>query len=214
MKHVMGRWTVVVALSLSGASVTTFAQEMPPAVTAEDPAIVAVAERRSSGMVEALKLEDADKSARIKQHVVNFIITLKNIHEGKDAPTGDAKQAELEKARDALYGGLDAEQLTEAQKLVIKNGLSANHYRINYDAFLNLVPTLTDEEKQYIHEQLAEVCERAILLNSGEAKGELFKNRRGRINNYLSERGYDLKALSEVRNARLRSGTPSTQPTR
>ena len=46
----------------------------------------------------------------------------------------------------------------------------------------------------------------AILLNEGTAKGEAFHKMRGRINNYLSKRGYDLKKLSEERNARMKSG--------
>ncbi|HMO25972.1 MAG TPA: DUF3826 domain-containing protein, partial [Tepidisphaeraceae bacterium] len=187
IKRQWSRWTVLMMMAWGMGAVSIHAApKMPPAAPAEDPASLDIAERRSAGMIDGLRLDDAKKAARVRQHLVNFIITLKNIHEGRNAPTGDAKHAALEQARDALYAGFDEEALTDTQRLIIKNGLSANHYRINYDAFLNLVPALTDEEKRYIHEQLAEVCEHAILLNSGEAKGELFRNRRGRINNYLS----------------------------
>lgn len=179
---------------------------MPPAVVAEDPANNAVAEKRSSGILATLDLADSSQAALVKRHIVNFILTLKNIHEGKDPLVGEAKREALLAARGEFYNGLASEELTAEQTLVVKNGLSANHFRINYDAFLHLVPNLTDEEKSYIHAQLAEVCDEAVLLNSGGAKGERFHKRRGRINNYLSQRGYDLKELSKVRNERLRRG--------
>ncbi len=190
---------------------STFAQELAPAVEAERPESIALAAKRAAGMMEELNLADADKAARVRRHIENFIVTLKNLHEGENPPAGEAKREALLAARKALYDGLDVEGLADEQKLVIKNGLSANHFRINYDAFLFLVPTLTDEEKKYIHDQLAEVCDEAILLNSGTAKGAMFEKRRGRINVYLSQRGYDLKKLSEVRNAKLRERS-ATRP--
>jgi hypothetical protein len=186
------------------------AQPMPPAVVAEDPANNAVAEKRSSGIMATLKLSDVEQAARVKQYIVNFILTLKNVYEGKNPPAGDAKRAALLKAREALYAGMNVEKLTAEQQLVVKNGLSANHFKINYDAFIDLVPKLTDEEKTYIHTQLAEVCDEAVLLNVGTEKGELFHKTRGRINNYLSKRGYDLKALSVERNARNQAAKPAS----
>jgi hypothetical protein len=186
------------------------AQPMPSAAVAEDPANNAVAEKRSSGIMATLKLNDAEQAARVKQYIVNFILMLKNVYEGKTPPAGDAKRAALLKAREELYAGMSVEKLTAEQQLVVKNGLSANHFKINYDAFIDLVPKLTDEEKAYIHAQLAEVCDEAVLLNAGTEKGELFHKTRGRINNYLSKRGYDLKALSQERNARNQAAKPAS----
>jgi hypothetical protein len=196
------------ALTVASQWIATSAPEIPQAVVAEDSANNAVAEKRSSGILETLKLVDKEQAARVKRYIVNFILTLKNIHEGKSAPQGDAKTAALVKARGELYAGLEAEKLTTQQQEVVKNGLSANHFKINYDAFLDLVPKLTDEEKTYIHDQLASVFDEAILLNEGTAKGEAFHKVRGRINVYLSKRGYDLKQLSIERNARMKSGKP------
>lgn len=177
---------------------------LPEPVAAEDPAFEPVAERRTDGIMNQLDL-DGEQAPRVRRLVRNFMVDTKNINEGSKVPD-DRKQARLEEARSTLFAGFDSEELSDEQRLAIKNGLSANHYKINYDAFLNLVPDLSEEQKKYIHEQLAEVCDEAILLNSGEAKGELFVNRRGRINNYLSDQGYDLKELSKERNARLRKG--------
>lgn len=174
----------------------------PTPVVAEDPAFNAVAERRASGMMATLDLADAARAARVKQHIVNFMIALKNIHEGKNPPSGEARTQALTRVRSDLYSALEAERLSAEQQVVVKNGLSANHFKINYDAFLNLIPRLTDEEKAYLHAQLATGFDEAVILNDGTAKGAVFHKIRGRINNYLSQRGYDLKQLSQERNER------------
>ncbi|MGC4032857.1 MAG: DUF3826 domain-containing protein [Tepidisphaeraceae bacterium] len=117
--------------------------------------------------------------------------------------------------RSTLYASLDAEKLNDAQKEVVKNGLCANYYRINYDAFLFLVPDLKPEEKQQIHDILIDAYDEAIVLNTGDAKGKAFEKRRGKINVYLTKQGYDLKALSKIRNEKLqqRKVKPATVPT-
>lgn len=197
---------IPLVLIIGGATLAPLAaaEELPEPVVAENPAFQPVAESRADEAIKPLDLKDAGRAARVRRYVLNFIIDAKNINEGSKVPENE-KRGELEQARAALYAGFEAEKLDEEQRLVIKNGLSANHFRINYDAFLELVPNLTPEQKAYIHEQLAEVTHEAILLNSGSEKGELFVDRRGRINNYLSDQGYDLKALSVARNQRIRS---------
>jgi len=198
------RSALALCLLLPGLAPADPETELPAPVAAEDPAFAPVAERRADGIMKDLDLDDPARAARVRRHVRNFIVETKNINEGSKVPEED-KQSRLEQARADLYSGFDAEKLDDTQRLAIKNGLSANHFRINYEAFLDLVPDLTDEQKAYIHDQLAEVCEEAILLNSGTEKGERFIKRRGRINNYLSDQGYDLKELSKQRNERIRS---------
>lgn len=198
------RWiSLFLVLGSAGFHPAASAAELPTRLTAENPDFQPVAERRTDGILEDLTLQKAEQAPQIRRYVLNFIIRTKNINEGSTVPENQKRQ-ELEKARTALYAGFDAVDLSDEQRLVIKNGLSANHYRINYDAFIDLVPDLTAKQKQYIHEQLAEVCHEAILLNSGSEKGEMFMKTRGRINNYLSDQGYDLKELSVARNARIR----------
>lgn len=196
------RFLAALLLAAAALPPAAIGQSAPAPVAAEDPANNAVAEKRASGIMDTLKLSDAKQAARVKQHIVNFVISIKNIHEGKNAPAGEAKDAALAKARTELYAGLNAEKLTPEQQVVVKNGLSANHYKINYDAFVDLVPTLTAEEKTYIAEQLTTAFDAAVILNEGTAKGEVFHKVRGKINIYLSKRGYDLKKLSIERNER------------
>ncbi len=208
MKHLLP----ALALFLSATalpSTSVAAPAAPTPVVADIPAHATVAEKRASGIMATLKLADTGQAARVKQHIVNFMLTTKAAYEGKTPLTGDALQQALVKARTELYAALNAEKLTADQQVIIKNGLSANHYKINYDAFLNLIPKLTDEEKIYIHKQLITAFDDAVILNEGEAKGQVFHKVRGRINNYLSKRGYDLKQLSIERNERNQKKKPA-----
>ncbi len=207
--------SALIGLAFSTAGCAQNARPQPVAVTADNPAFAPVAEKRVAGIMSTLALSDAAQAARVKQHVLNFMVTTKNAYEGNAPLTGDALRAALVQARTTLYAALDAEKLTDDQLVTIKNGLSANHFAINYNAFVDLIPALTDEEKTYIRTQLATAFDEAILLNEGSEKGALFHKVRGRINNYLSQRGYDLKQLSVERNERnknrrSRAATPGS----
>ena len=73
---------------------------------------------------------------------------------------------------------------------------------------------MKEEEKKQVHDILVEAFDDAIVMNSGDAKGSAFEKRRGKVNNYLSKQGYDLKALSVARNEKLRGPQkePATKP--
>ena len=64
--------------------------------------------------------------------------------------------------------------------------------KVTYDATLDMIPTLTEEEKAQILAWLIEARELAVDAESSKKKHEVFGKYKGRINNYLSKRGYDL----------------------
>jgi Spy/CpxP family protein refolding chaperone len=196
------RFVIASVLAAAGLGQSLLAADAPAPVTPKNPATVAIADKRADGIMKALNITDASKATAVKQNVANFVITVKNVYDGDPKTISDAQKAELVKARDTLYASFAADKLDEKQIETIKNGLAANRIKIEYDAFLDLIPKLTDEQKTWLKAQLLECADEAVLLNSGEEKLALFMNRRGRINNYLSKQGYDLKALSKERNAR------------
>jgi hypothetical protein len=55
-----------------------------------------------------------------------------------------------------------------------------------------MIPSLTEEEKAQIMIWLKEAREFAIDAESSKKKHEMFGKYKGRINNYLTKRGYDL----------------------
>jgi hypothetical protein len=64
---------------------------------------------------------------------------------------------------------------------------------ITYAAYLDELPNLTDVQKAQIKAWLLEAREHAIDAESSEKKHAWFGKYKGRINNYLSKQGYDMK---------------------
>ena len=60
-------------------------------------------------------------------------------------------------------------------------------------AFKDMIPSLTEEQKKYIYDNLVEAREHAMDAGSSKEKHAWFGKYKGRINNYLSAKGYDLE---------------------
>jgi hypothetical protein len=74
----------------------------------------------------------------------------------------------------------------------VKDGMTYGVVRVTYDAFIEMIPSLTEEEKKRIYAWLLEAREYAMDAESSNKKHEIFGKYKGRINNYLSRRGYNL----------------------
>ncbi len=68
-----------------------------------------------------------------------------------------------------------------------------------------MIPSLSDEEKSYIYNELLKARDEAMTMGSSEDKLNVFRKYKGRINNWLSaERGYDLKKEGEAWRERIK----------
>ncbi|MBN2698271.1 MAG: DUF3826 domain-containing protein [Bacteroidales bacterium] len=76
---------------------------------------------------------------------------------------------------------------------MVKDGMTYGLLDHTYNAYLRLLPDLTELQKKKIREWLVEARETAMDSGSSEEKHACFRKYRGKINNYLSEEGYDLK---------------------
>jgi hypothetical protein len=56
-----------------------------------------------------------------------------------------------------------------------------------------MILTLTEEQKKQIYTYLVEAREHAIDAESSDKKHAMFGKYKGKINNYLSAAGYDMK---------------------
>ena len=65
---------------------------------------------------------------------------------------------------------------------------------VTYAAYQDMILTLTTEQKEKIYNWLKEARELAMDEGSSEDKHKVFGKFKGRINNYLSSQGYDMKA--------------------
>ena len=91
----------------------------------------------------------------------------------------------------------------------VKDVMTFDVVKVTYDAQCDMIPTLTDEEKTQILAWLKEARELAIDAESSKKKHEVFGKYKGRINNYLTRRGYDLTKEREewYKRVKARGGT-------
>ena len=104
----------------------------------------------------------------------------------------DALQAELYKHHFELASAL-ALYLTDEQIDAVKDGMTFGRLKRDYQATQDMIPTLSDFEKQQILIWLKEAREYAMDAADSKGKHFWFDKYRGRTNNWLSGRGYDLK---------------------
>lgn len=176
-----------------------------------DPKYVEAIVGRSQKNIDLLKLKDKKIAAEAVIIVANRYFKLNDIYEKRDSAVakikrsgleGDAKNFAITAAQNekeaALYrshfefDGALSIILTEKQIEKVKDGMTYNVVKVTYDATLDMIPTLKPEEKIQILAWLVEAREFAIDAENSNKKHEAFGKYKGRINNYLSARGYNL----------------------
>jgi hypothetical protein len=76
---------------------------------------------------------------------------------------------------------------------------------LTYSAYQEMILTLTDSQKKQIMDWLLEAREHAMDAESAEKKHAWFGKYKGRINNYLSKEGYDIKKEEDGWQSRIKS---------
>lgn len=166
---------------------------------------------RSEKIVQTLGITDSLQFKRVVDILVNQYVTVGRIQDAADSTVKALRTAGLDKVtqavqikvfqneRDAqlytqhaaffaqLSGELDSDQIE-----AVKNGLTYNVLNVTYKATLEMIPSLKDDEKLQIRIWLLEAREHAIDASSSDSKHGWFGKYKGRINNYLAARGYDL----------------------
>lgn len=179
---------------------------------------------RASKIVTTLGLQDTVLASTVINALVEQYKALGVVHDAHDAAVKQLKASmqagtdrdsairSLEQTRDAALYPLHAAFTARLQALLtpeqvdaVKNGMTYNVLNVTYKAQLDMIPTLTAAEKQQIMIWLLEARELAMDAASSDAKHAWFGKYKGRINNYLSARGYDLKKEREAWNERLKA---------
>ena len=158
----------------------------------QDSAYVETIKSRSQKIVDGLGLTDAQKAENVRNIIANRYFLLNDIHSKYDKSQQDARDAELYKHHFELASAL-ALYLTEEQIDAVKDGMTFGRLKRDYKAQLEMIPSLTDEEKAQILIWLREAREYAMDAADSKGKHFWFDKYRGRTNNWLSARGYDLK---------------------
>ena len=189
-----------------------------------DPKYVATIVERSKKVVAKLELKDAKTATNVTNIVANRYFKLNDIYAKRDSDvakikrsvlTGEAKKNALTAAQDAKEAALYRSHfafpaelsmlLNESQIEVVKDGITFDVVKGTYEATLDMVPTLKEEEKTQILAWLKEAREFSIDAENSNKKHEAFGKYKGRINNYLSARGYDLVKEREGWYARIKA---------
>ena len=159
----------------------------------QNPQYVETIKGRAQKIVDGLNLGDANKEENVRNIIANRYFLLNDIHAKYDKKTQeDALYAELYKHHFELASAL-ALYLNEEQIDAVKDGMTYGRLKRDYNAQLEMIPSLTDEEKAQILIWLREAREYALDAADSKGKHFWFDKYRGRTNNWLSARGYDLK---------------------
>lgn len=181
-----------------------------------DPEYVNSIVKRSQKIVDKLGLTDAKAAEDVRNIIANRYFELNDIYEARDAKvkkvkesglTGDAKNEALKAAENekdaALYRSHFAFPanlslyLDEKQIEAVKDGMTYGVVKVTYDSHLDMIPSLKEDEKAQIYAWLVEARELAMDAENSNKKHAVFGKYKGRINNYLAKRGYDLKKERE-----------------
>jgi hypothetical protein len=191
-------------------TVAALAQETPKPADA-DAAYTRTINVRADKIVAMLGIDDPAKATRVRDLIAGQYRSLGTIHDARDAqikaakelPDKQAADAAVKAAREAAQAKLDplhkeflarlSAELAPEQLDKVKDGMTYDVLHVTYSAYLKQYPDLTDEQKQQITAWLIEAREGAMDMGSSEEKHAVFGKYKGRINNYLSKAGYDLK---------------------
>lgn len=201
----------ILTLLLTLTAVTaTFAQQ----ITAEEKLkYEKTITERADKIVVGLGIADQRKSDKVRDIIKNQYSDLNNIHSARDLKVKQIKEEQkdnkverdsalakenrntetaLSKLHKKYIARLSA-QLTNEQIDLVKNGMTYNVLPITYKAYQDEILALTEDQKKQILAWLTEAREYAIDAESSDKKHAWFGKYKGRINNYLSAAGYDLK---------------------
>ena len=158
----------------------------------QNPEYVETIKGRAQKIVDGLQLNDAQKAENVRNIIANRYFLLNDIHSKFDKKQQAERDAELYKHHFELASALSL-YLTDEQIDAVKDGMTFGRLKRDYQATQDMIPTLTDFEKQQILIWLKEAREYAMDAADSKGKHFWFDKYRGRTNNWLSARGYDLK---------------------
>ena len=220
----MKKYIIIAAALLSLGSMTAGAVDLDS--IGRDAKYVETIMQRSTKVTDALKITGTARGKEVLNIVANRYFKLNDIYTERDSIkavaktlTGNEKKQKMEYAEmlkdQKLYKshfGFIADlsvYLSEKEVETVKDVLTYNVVNVTYKAQCDMIPSLKLEEKVQILAWLKEGREFAIDAESSKKKHEAFGKYKGRINNWLSKRGYNLTKEREewAKRVKARGGT-------
>ena len=182
----------------------------------QDPAYVETIKGRAQKIVDGMGIGDARKAEAVRNIIANRYFLLNDIHSQYDKAMQFAKDSlqgeQRDQAREMAAARRDAElykhhfeletallQYVDAAGVeAVKDGMTYGRLQRDYKAQCDMIPSLTAEERAQVLQWLKEAREFAMDGGDSKQKHAWFDKYRGRTNNWLSARGYDLKKEREA----------------
>lgn len=172
---------------------------------------------RASKITATLGITDSTKFYRVNGIIAGQYRALNDIYMARDAKTKaikdanadnkDAAKTQLAALDQEVTASVDkqhaayllalAKELTPGQVDKVKDGMTYNVRNVTYKAYTQMLPDLSAEQKQQIMDWLVEAREHSMDAESSQKKHAWFGKYKGRINNYLSKAGIDMKKAEE-----------------
>lgn len=158
--------------------------------------------QRTAKIVATLDIPDSAIAKKVQAIMVQQYRDLNTIH---DTEKDDSKKTQqLRQLHEAFLTRLSA-HLNQQQIDKVKDGMTYNVFHVTYTAYQEMIPALTEAQKNKIYGWLKEARELAMDQGSSNDKHKVFGKYKGRINNYLSAEGYDLKKEEKAWQERRRN---------
>ena len=180
-----------------------------------DPDYVKTIIGRSEKATDALSITYTPMGENVRNIIANRYFELNDIYAERDSIAKTDKKLAAAQCDSKLYRSHFAFDANLSKYLKpheverVKDVMTFDVVKVTYEAQCDMIPTLTDEEKAQIMLWLKEARELAIDAESSKKKHEVFGKYKGRINNYLTKRGYDLTKEREewYKRVKERGGT-------
>lgn len=213
---------------LLASSISVFSQNVVN--NDKDAAYIRTITTRAEKIVATLEIPDSPKAKQLVTIIAGQYRNLNTVHSERDEEIRAIKQKGLPKEKedseikniesaadkkiaaihDKFLSALSS-QLSPEQVDKVKDGMTYNVLNVTYQAFVDMIPSLKKEEKDQIMTWLVEAREHAMDAESSEKKHWWFGKYKGKINNYLSARGYDLQKERKAWEQRQKEKKQGTQ---
>jgi hypothetical protein len=220
-------WRLLTAILASVALLGTSVVTAQP-TNDEEAAYTRAIGERADKIVAPLEIDDAAKATRVRDLIVEQYRALRDIHAERDARLAQAKgqpgdptiaeawrsvtQKEVDLKLFALHRRFLARlaaELSPENVDQVKDGLTYGVVQITYGRYRELLPALTVQQQADILAMLLEAREYAMDSGSSDEKHAIFGKYKGRINNYLSAAGYNMKQAEQDWAARRKAAGSS-----
>ena len=207
------RLSVCFSILLVFCSLTSFSQTQDEKEAAYTRTILV----RSEKIVAPLGIADTVKSGKVRDLILQQYRSLNEIYTDRDKKLAEAKelkqtnkelvQQQIKNIENEVNARLYTLHFDYLSKLMlyltavqidqVKDGMTYGVLPLTFKGYLSMIQNLTEEQKQQIMVWLVEAREHAMDAGSSDEKHKWFGKYKGRINNWLSSAGYDLKKEGE-----------------